>query len=48
MARDGGWTRAFFELWLGLTRVTDVSVRVVARTDGFWKIVILGISRRVW
>jgi len=34
VARDGRWTQGTFELWLGLTSVVGVSVRVVARTDG--------------
>jgi len=35
---DGGLTRAFLELWVGLTSVTDVSMRVVARTEGLHSI----------
>jgi len=38
VARDDGWTRAFLELWLGLASVADVSVRVVARTEGLHSI----------
>jgi len=48
MARDGGWTRAFLELWLGFASVADVSVPVVARTDASRKIALFGVSRRFW
>ena len=34
VARDGGWTRGTLELWLGLASVADVTVLVVASTDG--------------
>jgi len=35
---------AFLELWLRLTSVTDVSVPVVAFTDGFKKIALIGVN----
>jgi len=48
VARDGGWTQAFLELWLELASVIDVSVRVVAHMDGSRKIFLFGVSWRVW
>jgi len=48
VAQDGGWKQAILELWLGMVSVIDVSVRVVAHTDGSRKIALFGISRQVW
>jgi len=26
----------------------NIIIKIMARTDGFWKIILLGVSRRVW